>query len=84
VIERPVGSLGKAMLGRATRPVRTEELIRLFAAAYGSDASQTLARLEDASLVFREGDCVLSLVVETGEDDERDHDVCKRGDEAAV
>jgi ribosomal peptide maturation radical SAM protein 1 len=81
MIERPVGSLGKAMLKHAMRHMAADELIRAFSPAHGIEASRTLESLEAAGLVFREGDRVLGLVISA--DDEADGDVVASPEEAS-
>jgi hypothetical protein len=63
VIEHNVGKVGKALLERLSKPVRIEELNSTFYAEYGDDVSHSIALLEKKKLVFREGDRLLSLVL---------------------
>jgi ribosomal peptide maturation radical SAM protein 1 len=63
VIEHEVGKVGKAILGYLSKPVWIQELIAAFYAEYGDDVSHSINLLQEQKLVFREGDRLLSLVL---------------------
>ena len=63
VIEHNVGKIGKTLLERLSKPAWIEDLNSTFYAEYGDEVSHSLALLEKKKLVFREGDRLLSLVL---------------------
>lgn len=64
VIEHCVGKVGKAILDFLAKPVRVEELVSVLSAKYGSGVVTCIASLEAQAFVFREGDRLLSLVLQ--------------------
>jgi ribosomal peptide maturation radical SAM protein 1 len=63
VTEHNVGKVGKALLEHLSKPAWIEELISTFSARYGDDVTHSIAMLKEKKLVFREGDRLLSLVL---------------------
>jgi hypothetical protein len=63
VIEHDVGEVGKEILDYLSKPAWIADLDGVFSAKYGDEASNHIASLQEKGLVFREGDRLLSLVV---------------------
>jgi ribosomal peptide maturation radical SAM protein 1 len=62
-IEHDIGKIGKAILSHLSKPAWIKDLNTNFSPEYGDDVSHTVAMLQEKGLVFREGDRVLSLVL---------------------
>jgi ribosomal peptide maturation radical SAM protein 1 len=63
VIEHDVGKVGKEILDYLSKPAWIGDLDGVFSAKYGDEASNHIASLQEKGLVFREGDRLLSLVL---------------------
>jgi ribosomal peptide maturation radical SAM protein 1 len=63
IVEHDVGKVGRALLDRLSKPARIEELRSTFHSLYGDEVSPAIALIEEKGLVFREGDRLLSLVL---------------------
>jgi len=63
VIEHDLGEAGKEILDYLSKPAWIGGLDGIFSAKYGDEASNHIAMLQEKGLVFREGDRLLSLVL---------------------
>jgi ribosomal peptide maturation radical SAM protein 1 len=79
MVEHTVGKTGKAILDRLSRPMRIEELIKVFSAQPGAEVSERAAFLEERGLIFREGDRVLSLVLDRDHEGQEQHQLAELG-----
>lgn len=66
-ITHVIGPAAAAMLKHAAKATRVDQLREMFTPLYGADVDTALAWLDQAGLVFCEGDRIVSLIIEPGE-----------------
>jgi ribosomal peptide maturation radical SAM protein 1 len=77
-IERRIGAVGRRLVIEASRPVRVDDLVKRLPYLPAADVVGHSVALEDAGILLREGDRVLSLVVGADRDDEMEAGEARR------
>lgn len=70
-VEHPIDPVAAALLREAARPARLDQLRDRLAPLYGAEIETAIAWLDDKGFVFREGDRIVSLLLEA---DRCEHD----------